>query len=56
MKLTTLIAAAALALASAVHAGNITVKGSDTMVILGQKWAEVYMKSHAGTTDRKSVV
>ena len=30
----------------AAHAGNastITVKGSDTMVILAQKWAEVYM-------------
>jgi phosphate transport system substrate-binding protein len=27
-------------------AGNITVKGSDTMVILGQKWAEVYMAKH----------
>ena len=24
---------------------RITVKGSDTMVILAQKWAEVYMKS-----------
>ena len=24
----------------------ITVKGSDTLVILAQKWAEVYMKSH----------
>ncbi len=29
---------------------NITVKGSDTMVILGQKWAETYMKGHTGTT------
>jgi phosphate transport system substrate-binding protein len=28
---------------------KITVKGSDTMVILAQKWAEVYMKSHAET-------
>jgi phosphate transport system substrate-binding protein len=27
-------------------AGRVTVKGSDTMVILAQKWAEVYMKSH----------
>jgi phosphate transport system substrate-binding protein len=27
-------------------ADRITVKGSDTMVILAQKWAEVYMKSH----------
>ncbi|MFC2102189.1 phosphate ABC transporter substrate-binding protein [Bacteroidota bacterium] len=25
---------------------KITVKGSDTMVILSQKWAEVFMKSH----------
>lgn len=25
---------------------KITVKGSDTMVILAQKWAEVYMKAH----------
>jgi len=25
---------------------NITVKGSDTMVILGQRWAEVYMQKH----------
>jgi len=31
------------------HADDITVKGSDTMVVLGQKWAETYMKSHAGT-------
>lgn len=28
------------------HAGNITVKGSDTLVILAQKWAEVYMREH----------
>jgi phosphate transport system substrate-binding protein len=27
-------------------AGSITVKGSDTMVILAQKWAEVYMGQH----------
>src|SRR5579863_4059025 len=30
------------------HAGNITVKGSDTLVILAQKWAEVYMSQHPG--------
>ncbi|RZJ33926.1 MAG: phosphate ABC transporter substrate-binding protein [Flavobacterium sp.] len=29
---------------------KITVKGSDTMVILSQRWAEVYMKQHPGTT------
>src|SRR5215468_4655406 len=28
---------------------NITVKGSDTMVILGQRWAEAYMKAHPGS-------
>jgi len=27
-------------------AKNITVKGSDTIVILGQRWAERYMQSH----------
>jgi phosphate transport system substrate-binding protein len=29
---------------------NVTVKGSDTMVILGQRWAENYMKSNPGAT------
>ena len=28
---------------------KIVVKGSDTLVILAQKWAEVYMKSNPGT-------
>lgn len=28
----------------------ITVKGSDTMVILAQRWAEKYMESHSGIT------
>jgi phosphate transport system substrate-binding protein len=28
---------------------TITVKGSDTMVILAQRWAEVYMQQHPGT-------
>ena len=27
---------------------SITIKGSDTMVILGQRWAEVYMKQNPG--------
>jgi phosphate transport system substrate-binding protein len=31
------------------HAGSITTKGSDTMVILSQKWAEVYMRETPGT-------
>lgn len=29
---------------------TITVKGSDTMVILAQRWAEQYMASHSGMT------
>ena len=28
----------------------VTIKGSDTMVALGQQWAELYMKEHPGTT------
>ena len=30
-------------------AGTITIKGSDTLVILAQKWAEAYMAAHPGT-------
>lgn len=41
--------AAALALAGSAQAGNITVKGSDTLVVLAQKWAEAYMGKHADT-------
>ena len=37
----------ATTLAASTFAGNITVKGSDTLVILAQKWAEVYMGQHA---------
>jgi phosphate transport system substrate-binding protein len=43
------VVTAALALAvGTAHAGRrgITVKGSDTMVILGQRWAETYMGSN----------
>ena len=28
---------------------GLTIKGSDTMVVLGQRWAEEYMKKHPGT-------
>jgi phosphate transport system substrate-binding protein len=35
--------------AGAARAGTITVKGSDTMVILGQRWAEEYMKKNPST-------
>jgi phosphate transport system substrate-binding protein len=31
------------------NAGNIIVKGSDTLVILAQKWAETYMGEHKDT-------
>src|ERR1043166_4930803 len=41
------LAAALLATVAAAHAGSITVKGSDTLVILAQKWAEVYMSKHS---------
>lgn len=43
------VLAAALALAGSAHAGNITVKGSDTLVVLAQKWAEAYMGKNADT-------
>ncbi len=33
----------------ALAAKNVTVKGSDTMVVLGQRWAEVYMQNHPET-------
>jgi phosphate transport system substrate-binding protein len=43
--------AAGLTMSGAANAGaTITVKGSDTMVILGQRWAEEYMKKHKDTT------
>lgn len=37
---------ACLFLVGTVSAGNITVKGSDTLVILAQKWAETYMQKN----------
>jgi phosphate binding protein len=42
--------AGALQSAKPALAGTVTVKGSDTMVVLGQRWAEEYMKKHAATT------
>ena len=48
MKKTAILLAATL-FASGVFAGNITVKGSDTLVVLAQKWAEVYMGQHPDT-------
>jgi len=46
-KLLVAIALMCLTFAGTVTAGRaITMKGSDTMVILGQRWAEEYMASH----------
>lgn len=42
------LALAALALPAPSAAATITVKGSDTMVILSQRWAEDYMKKNPG--------
>ena len=47
MKRTTLLLAAALAaLPALAQAQTVTVKGSDTMVILAQRWAESWMKKN----------
>src|SRR6476620_4255251 len=45
-----IVAALLAAGRSAAAAEPITVKGSDTMVVLGQRWAEEYMAKHKGTT------
>jgi phosphate transport system substrate-binding protein len=55
MKLRALFAAALVGggllslFATPARAGTVTIKGSDTMVILGQRWAEEYMKKNPGT-------
>ena len=50
MKKIVIIAIGLALLSSLVFAGkNITLKGSDTLLILGQKWAEIYMKNNPGT-------
>lgn len=41
-----MVAALALLTAPSAFAKNITVKGSDTIVTMGQRWAEEYMKLH----------
>lgn len=46
LKQVALLAGAAL-LAGSAHAANITMKGSDTLVVLAQKWSEVYMQKNA---------
>ncbi len=40
---------AALGITAHTTQADITVKGSDTLVILAQKWAEVYMQEHPST-------
>jgi phosphate transport system substrate-binding protein len=55
MKTTKFKIAAALALVMVIGLSftaldKVTVKGSDTMVILSQKWAEVYMQKNPGST------
>ena len=48
MKMKFAILAAGLLAAANALAGTISVKGSDTLVVLAQKWAEVYMAAHPG--------
>jgi phosphate transport system substrate-binding protein len=45
-----LLLATALAIPTTVRAASITIKGSDTMVLLGQRWAEQYMAKVPGST------
>src|SRR5512147_2203427 len=47
-RIATLALAAALGTAPLAARAAVTVKGSDTMVILAQRWAEEYMKQNAG--------
>ncbi len=44
-----IVLAAGLVVAPSTQAANITAKGSDTLVILAQKWAEVYMRQNPDT-------
>jgi phosphate transport system substrate-binding protein len=51
MKKLLLSAGLVAGLAGAAHAADsVTVKGSDTMVILNQRWAEAFMAKNPGTT------
>lgn len=45
--LMTLIAAVTILSAAFMMQTKITIKGSDTLVILAQRWAETYMKQHS---------
>jgi len=48
MKNKFLLLAASIVTAVQVLGGSITIKGSDTMVVLAQKWAEAYMQKTPG--------
>jgi phosphate transport system substrate-binding protein len=48
-KITLIILTAIAAFGFSGPTETITVKGSDTMVILAQRWAELYMQQHPGT-------
>jgi phosphate transport system substrate-binding protein len=48
MKNKFLLLAASMVTAVQVLGGSITIKGSDTMVVLAQKWAEAYMQKTPG--------
>jgi len=48
MKFTSVSLLAALLASAGASSADITVKGSDTLVILAQKWAEVYMGQKPG--------
>ena len=50
MTMKTILAACLALIPSVASAGTLTVKGSDTMVVLGQRWAESYMKKHPETS------
>jgi phosphate transport system substrate-binding protein len=45
-----LTAGLAMSVSSRAEAGEITIKGSDTMVVLGQRWAEGYMATKKDAT------
>lgn len=45
-----LVLAVAGVTAPAAVAGNITIKGSDTLLVLSQRWAEEFMKKNPGVT------
>jgi phosphate transport system substrate-binding protein len=50
MRINTIIAGLLLLAPAAARAETVTIKGSDTMVILGQRWAEDYMHKNPGAT------